>query len=122
MVKIAVLLNPRKILPKIPGMKLIWRMLFKPVMKKNLEVTCEPPDSPPLYFCPQDYEWYCEKIASHLPVSLACWQAVSLPFSQAFILDKYFSRILLGTISFLEKAFPAFMGRIGAYPLFILHK
>ena len=120
--KIALSLNPRKIFPKIPGMRLVWRTFFKSAMKNTMEVPCQPATSPPLFFCPQDYSWYRKEIAPNLPVSLACWQAVSLPFSQAFILDKHLSRILLGTISFLEKAFPAFMGKIGAYPLFILHK
>ena len=122
MTNIALYLNPRMLLPKIPGMRWLWRTFLKPYAKTASNAPVPAPDAPSLYFHPQDYHWYRTTVANRMSVTLGCWQAVSLPFSQAFVLDKTFTPFLLTLISGLEQMFPAFMGRVGAYPLFILRK
>ena len=122
MTQIALSLNPRILLPKVPGMRWLWRTFLKPETKPGAATLPPATEAPPLYFHPQNYDWYQTAVAKQLSVSLSCWQSVSLPFSQAFVLDRFFSAMLLGMISGMERLCPALMGRIGAYPLFILRK
>ena len=113
-------LNPRRIAPGIPGMRWVWRRFLKP---RSAPAPPPAPDGgPPLFFAPQDYRWYRREIAHTLPVRLRCWEAVSLPFAQAFVTSGRLGRWTLRLFSLLERACPRLMGRIGAYPAFIVTK
>jgi ubiquinone/menaquinone biosynthesis C-methylase UbiE len=122
MSRIAIAMNPRILLPKIPGMRWVWRTFFKKQATPQAGAPAAGEELPPLYFHPQNYDWYQLTLKKTLPVSLECWQSVSLPFSQAFIFNTLFSKVLLRIISGMDRLFPALMGKIGAYPLFIFRK
>ena len=123
MTQIALLLNPRKVLPRIPGMRWVWRAFFKPSGDHAASGASAQVEAPPsLYFQPQDYAWYRDSVAKQGATALSCWQSISLPFSQAFIFDGKCGALLLRALAGLEAWFPALMGRIGAYPVFILRK
>ena len=118
----AVRFNPRIILPRIPGLRCLWRALLKPKAGHVAPDAPALPPQPALYFQPQPYSWYRDSVAPTVPVSLSCWQAVSLPFSQAFVLDRFTGTFILLLVSWIERLFPALLGRIGAYPVFLLRK
>lgn len=123
MTQMARVLNPRVLLPGIPGMRWLWRRFFKPRASQMRDNVHSPSHGiPPLYFHPHNYAWFRAHVRYQIPASLACWESVSLPFSQAFIFNNRIGALVLRVISLLETLFPKLIGRLGAYPLFILRK
>jgi SAM-dependent methyltransferase/uncharacterized protein YbaR (Trm112 family) len=80
------------------------------------------PDVPPLYFHPQDHDWFEREIASRYEVRLAVWSAISQMFQVRFLSDDKLGRAILRIVVTLENAFPRLAGRLGQYPMFIFKK
>jgi hypothetical protein len=53
-------------------------------------------------------------------VEVLCGPAVGTEFTKAFVRDNALGRLLLGVVAALEDAFPAWMARVGLYPLVVL--
>lgn len=75
-----------------------------------------------LYFHAHSYDWYRRHIERHYDCRLYAWRSVNVPFLKLFIHEKLAGRLLLKMFFWFESRFPRFMGRIGAYPLFISTK
>lgn len=76
----------------------------------------------PLYFYTHSYRWFCEEIQSQYNMKLLCWRSINVPFLKVFIHPLLGGKWVLKIMMKLEEKFPTFMGRIGAYPLFVSEK
>jgi ubiquinone/menaquinone biosynthesis C-methylase UbiE/uncharacterized protein YbaR (Trm112 family) len=72
-----------------------------------------------IYFYTHSYRWFCDEIKAKYNTELFSWRSVNVPFLKIFIHPLLGGHTLLKFIAYLEETFPAFMGRIGAYPLFV---
>jgi SAM-dependent methyltransferase/uncharacterized protein YbaR (Trm112 family) len=80
------------------------------------------PDIPPLYFHPQDHDWFEREVASRHDVRLLVWSATSQMFQVRFLSDNKVGRAILRIVVALENAFPRLAGRFGQYPMFVFDK
>jgi len=78
--------------------------------------------TPPLYFSPQNYDWFARKIATEHQARLKVWSAVSMMFQARFFSDRGFGRLTLTIVRWLEDRFPRLAGRYGQYPMFVIEK
>jgi ubiquinone/menaquinone biosynthesis C-methylase UbiE len=77
---------------------------------------------PPLYFSPQDYDWFAREIAPVYRARLKTWSAVSMVFQARFFNDSRAGRFTRALVKWLEDAFPRLAGRYGQYPMFVIDK
>jgi hypothetical protein len=77
---------------------------------------------PPLYFRPQNYDWFARNVAARHSARLRVWSAVSSAFQTRFLSDGMVGRLTIAVVKSFESAFPALAGRIGQYPIFIIDK
>jgi ubiquinone/menaquinone biosynthesis C-methylase UbiE len=75
-----------------------------------------------LYSHTFDLRWFEQEIAAMVPLRLAVWRSVSVEFMKIFIHGNMAGRIILGAIYHFEQQWPAFFGRHGNYPMFIISK
>jgi len=75
-----------------------------------------------LYFHAHSYEWFRQSIQLPYDCKLYAWRSVNVPFLKCFIHKQWGGAALLKVFYALESRFPALMGRIGAYPLFVSTK
>lgn len=127
--RLGIHLNPRVILPKIPGMRWIWRTFFRKRIlgTEETENTQNQDDAapkhPPLYFSPHPYSWFKHTFKdAPFTLKFRCCQAVGLPFSNAFVPNHKTGKLLLRFIALLEDCFPHIMARLGTYPFIIIDK
>jgi SAM-dependent methyltransferase len=78
--------------------------------------------TPPLYFSPQDHDWFMRDIASKHRTKLKVWSAVSMIFQARFFSERGFGRLTLEIVKWLENLFPRLAGRYGQYPMFVIEK
>jgi len=74
---------------------------------------------PALYFYAHSYQWFCHEIKQKYATRLFSWRSVNVPFLKIFIHQNWGGKQLLKSIFWLENRFHGFMGRFGAYPLFV---
>lgn len=72
-----------------------------------------------IYFYTHSYRWFCTEIKANYNTQLLSWRSVNVPFLKVFIHPLLGGHCVLKFIASLEERFPHFMGRIGAYPLFV---
>jgi hypothetical protein len=77
---------------------------------------------PPLFFCPQDHDWFVREVAARRSVTLLTWSSVNAAFHSRFVSDGWLGRATLAVLNQVEDWFPWFCGRFGQYPMFVLHK
>lgn len=76
-----------------------------------------------LYFCPQNYEWFCQNIKDICnDVDIYVWKSVNTRFLNTYIHSGLFGEKILNLIYWLEDKFPYLAGRFGQYPLFLIKK
>jgi len=73
-----------------------------------------------LYFYPHRFQTFAPLL--RVGWRLRVWRAPSVPFLRFFIHEKLGGKALLRLIFVLEERFPAFFGRYGAYPMFVIRK
>jgi SAM-dependent methyltransferase len=72
------------------------------------------------YFHAHGLGWFRRVLPPGSPVEVLCGPAVGTEFTKAFVRDNALGRLLLGVVAALEDAFPAWMARVGLYPLVVL--
>jgi ubiquinone/menaquinone biosynthesis C-methylase UbiE len=100
---------------------LIRRAFHRRVLPAE-KVPPAPAAIPPLYFSPQNYDWFAQEIAPKHRVRLRVWSAVSMIFQRRFFSDHGIGRLAPVLVEWLETTFPRFAGRYGQYPMFIIDK
>jgi SAM-dependent methyltransferase/uncharacterized protein YbaR (Trm112 family) len=78
--------------------------------------------TPPLYFSPQNHDWFAREIAGKHHAKLKVWSAVSMLFQVHFFSDHGFGRLTLAFVKTIENCFPWLAGRYGQYPMFVIDK
>lgn len=78
--------------------------------------------APPLYFAPQNHDWFAREIAGKYNARLKTWSAVSMLFQVHFFSDHGLGRLTLALVKKLEDFFPRLAGRYGQYPMFVIDK
>lgn len=79
-------------------------------------------ERPELFLQQQNYDWFLKDIKKPYKARIEVYSCISRSFSNTFIREKAFGRQLSGLIFQLENLFPAFLGRWGQYPVFLLRK
>jgi SAM-dependent methyltransferase len=69
-----------------------------------------------------DYRWAASHLANLPGFEIRVWRSVSTAFTRAFIFDPLLGRLWLRLLFLLEEAAPHWYGRIGQYPMFVIHK
>lgn len=77
---------------------------------------------PKLYYKAQNYQWYCQHVASRFNAKIYSWRSISVPGLRLFIHSFLLGKPILKLLYWLEEKFPSFMGRYGHYPLIVLKK
>ena len=103
---------------------LLMNVLMFPMKAWSLMKRFLPKQSgaPTLYFYAHSYAWFRESIQLPYNCKLYAWRSVNVPFLKCFIHKQWGGKALLKLFYALESRFPALMGRIGAYPLFVSTK
>ncbi|HXC01375.1 MAG TPA: class I SAM-dependent methyltransferase [Opitutaceae bacterium] len=78
--------------------------------------------TPPLYFSPQNHDWFAQEIAGKHGAMLKVWSAVSMLFQAHFFSDHGLGRLTLALVKKIEDCFPWLAGRYGQYPMFVIDK
>lgn len=102
-----------------------WRTLLRLVKGKKRPVTATAtsgPDRPELFINQQNYQWYARELRRPFRAQLKVYSAISRSFSNTFIRKKTMGKQLAWLIYRLEGLFPAFFGRFGQYPVFVVNK
>jgi hypothetical protein len=74
-----------------------------------------------LYFYAHSYRWL-RKLNLPFEVEVRVWRSLHKDFLRLYVHKALLGKQLLNGIWNLEERFPRTMGRIGAYPMLILHK
>ncbi|HEY9772476.1 MAG TPA: class I SAM-dependent methyltransferase [Planktothrix sp.] len=77
--------------------------------------------SPAIYFQPHGPSWFEQKNWGFV-VDRYVWRSVSVTFLKTYVHKWFFGAQILLLVYWLEQQFPALMGLIGQYPLFIVRK
>lgn len=103
---------------------LLMNLLMFPMKMASLfkRLVASKHSGPSLYFHAHSYEWYRQNIERQFACKLYSWRSVNVPFLKFFVHDKLGGRAMLKAFFWLEERYPALMGRIGAYPLFVSTK
>lgn len=115
-------LNPRVLVPKIPGARFLWRRLFRARYLASFDTHKDPSPPASLLYVPQPRAWLRAQIDSGMDSTVTCAQAASLGFMQAFVTNGKTGTNLLRFIAMLEDIFPRLMGRLGRYPLITISR
>ena len=103
-----------------------WRGMLKLLRPKRRSAVGKgsgaAPKYPQLFIDQQRYSWFSQELQKPFRAKLKVYSALSRSFSNTFLREKAFGKQVAGLIYRLEGAFPAFFGRFGQYPVFVLHK
>jgi ubiquinone/menaquinone biosynthesis C-methylase UbiE len=67
-------------------------------------------------------EWLTEKLEGRMDYEILVWRSVSVSFLRSVIYPEWGGRFWLKVLFWLEERFPRWLGRIGQYPLVVVHK
>jgi hypothetical protein len=69
-----------------------------------------------------DYAWAMSHIADLPGFEIRVWRSVSTAFTRALVFEALLGRLWLRLLFWLEDVAPHWFGRMGQYPLFVMHK
>jgi SAM-dependent methyltransferase len=69
-----------------------------------------------------DYRWALAHLADLPGFEIRVWRSVSTAFTRALIFEPLLGRVWLRILFWLEDLAPHWFGRVGQYPLFVIHK
>lgn len=90
--------------------------------KENKSGNGQTAGRPEVFLQKQGCIWFARNIQEPYEVCLEMYRTISRSFSNTFIREKAFGRQLSGFIYCMENLFPAFPGRRGQYPDFLIRK
>lgn len=67
-------------------------------------------------------EWLTQALKGRMDHEIFVWRSVSVPFLRAVFYEEWGGRFWLKSLFFLEELFPHLLGKIGQYPLVVVHK
>jgi SAM-dependent methyltransferase len=76
----------------------------------------------PLYFHPQNVDWYDREIKCRYPSKLLVWSFISTTFQQRFFRSRSTGSLAAKMVEFIERLAPSWCGRYGQYPMLVIEK
>ena len=67
-------------------------------------------------------EWLTQNLEGRMDFEILVWRSVSVSFLRSVIYPDWGGRFWLKVLFWLEERFPRLLGRIGQYPLVVIHK
>ncbi|NIS83328.1 MAG: methyltransferase domain-containing protein [Anaerolineales bacterium] len=95
---------------------------------RNLPGTEESPETQALLSAPgsytysHGYRWMKENLKQLAGLDIRVWRSVSTNFMRAFVHRRFFGRMWLRMLYWLEERAPHFFGRFGQYPMILFEK
>lgn len=80
------------------------------------------PSEPPLYFHAHDWAWFEQNLRPRVKYEIVPWRSLDVAFLKTYIHAWFFGKALLRLTYWMEEKWPAFFGKFGAYPMFVLKK
>jgi SAM-dependent methyltransferase len=114
-------------IPLRPGVLKTWH-LIKSIFsgrRQSSSFQSEPAAPRPqrgLYFHAHNYKWFRRELGRYCTFDLVCWRSVNQHFLAYYIRPRFFGRALLRLLFWFEEKFPRLAARVGAFPMFIIHK
>jgi len=106
--------------------KVRQKQLDQPLTAPSPEPDTKPQETPTApqgtYVQKLNAEWLTQALADRMSYQILVWRSVSVPFLRAVIYPEWGGRFWLKLLFLLEEAFPHLLGRIGQYPLVVIHK
>lgn len=69
-----------------------------------------------------DARWIQQQVGSQIPLEIFVWRSVGTRFTRTYIHPRWGGRLLLRLLFWLEEKLPRTFGRIGQYPMVVIHK
>ena len=66
--------------------------------------------------------WVRKVVGSYMPLEIWTWRSVNVRFLRTFIHERAAGKLLLRLLYWKEERFPHFLGKVGQYPLIVIHK
>jgi len=66
--------------------------------------------------------WVREVVGARMPLEIWTWRSVNVRFLRTFIHERAAGKSLLRLLFWVEERFPHFLGKVGQYPLIVVHK
>lgn len=66
--------------------------------------------------------WVEKVVGKTMPLEIWVWRSINVRFLRTFIREKYGGKLILQLLYWLEERFPHFLGKVGQYPLIVIHK
>lgn len=113
--------------PLRPRVLKIWHF-FKYLFRRKPQPTAAPSQAARqrpqrgLYFHAYDYNWFKRELSQYCDFDLVCWRAVNQQFLLNYVRPFRLGRTFLKLLYWFEETFPRMAARLGAFPMFILHK
>jgi hypothetical protein len=99
---------------------------FRAPVKKMIGRKAQPQkrggESTRLYFHANSYQWYREELKDSLSSDIASWRSVSVDFMRRYVHSWFFGKQILALIYWMADKFQRFLGKYGAYPIFVCRK
>jgi ubiquinone/menaquinone biosynthesis C-methylase UbiE/uncharacterized protein YbaR (Trm112 family) len=92
------------------------------IIHKLIKVLSFNKTNPALYFHAYDYGWFVKTLKKRFDIDLHSWRSINVPFMKIFVHQWFGGEYLLRLFFKLEDKYPKLMGRIGAYPIFVIKK
>lgn len=109
--------------PFVPNVLLTWLRRCRPITAAAAGAHGTPSQAASTYcFHAHNFKWYRSNVAAGGHWTLRVWRTLSLDFLKRNIPDRAAGRRFLGFVYRIENRFPALLGRIGQYPLFVFRK
>lgn len=69
-----------------------------------------------------DARWIKEQVGSQIPLEIFVWRSVGTRFTRTYIHPRWGGKLWLRLLYWLEERLPRTFGRIGQYPMVVIHK
>ena len=114
--------NARRIIAKVPGLRLLWTKTVKPILSKREYNNNEEEARPFLYSHTYHYRWFRKTFPQSWDMDIRVWSCVDLDFTKTFVPNNFLGFVLMKFIFWLEIVFPHALLRISRYPMIIIRK
>lgn len=115
-------LSPLMAVTMFPLAVLRWPLRLLRRLKDWLTKTRGRSNEPTLYFFYHPRKRLEEELRKFCDFDLVVWRSVNILFLRVYVHPWLFGKQLLSVVFYLEERFPRFFGKVGAYPLIIMHK
>ena len=115
-------LSPLMAVTMFPLTLLRWPLRLLRLLKSWLTKPRGGSNEPKLYFFYHRRKRLQEELRKFCDFDLVVWRSVSILFLRVYVHPWLFGKQLLSLVFSLEETFPGFFGKVGAYPLIVMHK